>query len=87
MRPQPAKVVSTHSRPKAAGYGLRGGGKMTNKFQHTAARRRLVVPLADGGADDVVSTHSRPKAAGIGPVLSFGRIVVSTHSRPKAAGC
>ena len=34
-------IVSTHSRPKAAG-GLKGGVSAdTRKFQHTAARRRL----------------------------------------------
>ena len=40
------------------------------KFQHTAARRRLVV---DGPVVDIVrrvSTHSRPKAAGR---VIFGR--------------
>ena len=33
-------VVSTHSRPKAAG-NLVETHKIYNKFQHTAARRRL----------------------------------------------
>ncbi len=57
-----------------------------NRFQHTAARRRL------GGSIDTpslileVSTHSRPKAAG--KILSDNKRyeTVSTHSRPKAAG-
>ena len=34
-------VVSTHSRPKAAGRTL-FNGRMERQFQHTAARRRLV---------------------------------------------
>ena len=33
--------VSTHSRPKAAGYHTRGRCGRLGKFQHTAARRRL----------------------------------------------
>ena len=33
-------AVSTHSRPKAAGWADTDG-KVSNKFQHTAARRRL----------------------------------------------
>ena len=56
------------------------------RFQHTAARRRLVQPQQFILAHTAVSTHSRPKAAGSGvtvPSLYFG---VSTHSRPKAAG-
>ena len=56
------------------------------RFQLTAARRRL-----DGSARALlehaaVSTHSRPKAAGaLCGVFCAGRYV-STHSRPKAAG-
>ena len=56
-------LVSTHSRPKAAGWSAKISSRH-NKFQHTAARRRLggVHAVAfDAGA---VSTHSRPKAAG-----------------------
>ena len=34
-------VVSTHSRPKAAGTVLCGLGSLNERFQHTAARRRL----------------------------------------------
>ena len=34
------------------------------KFQHTAARRRLVLQQVKGCLKSVVSTHSRPKAAG-----------------------
>ena len=55
--------VSTHSRPKAAGSKLvkRNAPEV---FQHTAARRRLDLPLFYGLAKFRVSTHSRPKAAG-----------------------
>ena len=79
-------VVSTHSRPKAAGH-VANIMRINDWFQHTAARRRLgeiIVPLC---ADTAVSTHSRPKAAGRPrPRVRLG-MVVSTHSRPKAAGC
>ncbi len=34
-------LVSTHSRPKAAGAYIGDNGEITIKFQHTAARRRL----------------------------------------------
>ena len=75
-------MVSTHSRPKAAGLLApttrspkrfntqppeggcpeRGLSWQHNLFQHTAARRRLLVcqRQTSGGR---VSTHSRPKAA------------------------
>ena len=78
-------MVSTHSRPKAAGTDsafplcvITGfntqppeGGWLPNKCNSTAA---------------CVSTHSRPKAAGPTPVSHPTYRFVSTHSRPKAAG-
>ena len=56
-------------------------------FQHTAARRRLVMDAVGHGFAALVSTHSRPKAAGMLQLQIFNAIDVSTHSRPKAAGC
>ena len=57
-------MVSTHSRPKAAGKP-RQWSAFQVLFQHTAARRRLVAIQAMGGGYlSLVSTHSRPKAAG-----------------------
>ena len=56
--------VSTHSRPKAAGTYSRITCEKSLKFQHTAARRRLVVVKAWQYFVGNVSTHSRPKAAG-----------------------
>ena len=55
--------VSTHSRPKAAGRSNRHWEALVT-FQHTAARRRLVVCNTLTFFSWVVSTHSRPKAAG-----------------------
>ena len=54
------------------------------KFQHTAARRRLVAKSWDKCTGEV-STHSRPKAAGPLVGAAQSRLPVSTHSRPKAA--
>ena len=56
--------VSTHSRPKAAGAAQPFAGSMS-LFQHTAARRRLVVRPNRAVWCIWVSTHSRPKAAGL----------------------
>ena len=79
-------LVSTHSRPKAAGSALYSVQTCYVRFQHTAARRRLAYHLYHMKHPHSVSTHSRPKAAGeTENFVMFGRFV-STHSRPKAAG-
>ncbi len=57
-------VVSTHSRPKAAVKEASDGEQRIVLFQHTAARRRLVVQSRISFSPGTVSTHSRPKAAG-----------------------
>ena len=54
-------------------------------FQHTAARRRLLLAFALTILGFLVSTHSRPKAAAAYYFCNHCRISVSTHSRPKAA--
>ena len=79
-------MVSTHSRPKAAGCVKTGFVIGFKQFQHTAARRRLVWSNHGFRLRAKVSTHSRPKAAG--PFQSHSTLycTVSTHSRPKAAG-
>ncbi len=56
--------VSTHSRPKAAGTSRNVKLFDCATFQHTAARRRLVMLSINDHPDIRVSTHSRPKAAG-----------------------
>ena len=64
VQASPADVlVSTHSRPKAAGFAR---AYLYNRrvFQHTAARRRLVDWVNIYQVKFIVSTHSRPKAAG-----------------------
>ena len=57
-------IVSTHSRPKAAGLAAVGIRRALFLFQHTAARRRLAKHLPSISLLMAVSTHSRPKAAG-----------------------
>ena len=56
-------TVSTNSRPKAAGQTY-STDITSEKFQHTAARRRLDKDLRVTPYPFWVSTHSRPKAAG-----------------------
>ena len=77
--------VSTHSRPKAAGCHV-APRKSLIWFQHTAARRRLVLSATSAIKSSLVSTHSRPKAAGPTAQCRSAKLHVSTHSRPKAAG-
>ena len=78
-------AVSTHSRPKAAGYAENGVFQIY-KFQHTAARRRLgkirahtvaVSPFQHTAARRRLGRRIRPR---------YRYLYVSTHSRPKAAG-
>ena len=57
-------VVSTHSRPKAAGSLKVRPFSVPLRFQHTAARRRLANSANALAELPLVSTHSRPKAAG-----------------------
>ena len=55
-------------------------------FQHTAARRRLIILPLMLWLMNSVSTHSRPKAAETTLQTAMMAFTVSTHSRPKAAG-
>ena len=64
ISPDILHAVSTHSRPKAAGFQLQNLAHSAPLFQHTAARRRLDTLCRDCGQPAAVSTHSRPKAAG-----------------------
>ena len=76
-------IVSTHSRPKAA-------GTPTRRFVYLKC---FNTQPPEGGCfqhrhdvlERYVSTHSRPKAAGAGTTLNAEQVKVSTHSRPKAA--
>ena len=59
--------------------------KLTNKFQHTAARRRLPNPNTFTSDSQVVSTHSRADAAANANNTPCCLFYVSTHSRAEAA--
>ena len=78
-------MVSTHSRPKAAGAAARAVPPYIQVSTHSrpkaAGSHRCHVPPIHQ-----VSTHSRPKAAGRVDVAKDFFNGVSTHSRPKAAG-
>ena len=77
--------VSTHSRPKAAGQEKEKQEK-EKKFQHTAARRRLVAAAQlVVGVMQFQHTAARRRLEKASNVVSTA-ITVSTHSRPKAAG-
>ena len=64
------------------GFNFGGFGSM---FQHTAARRRLLLESDQDTQSMAVSTHSRPKAAAGDKAGGQLTLAVSTHSRPKAA--
>ena len=66
---------STHSRPKAAGFVSPALAHALARFQHTAARRRLVLLRCVYSTKILVSTHSLPKAAGNNSFCSFIAIV------------
>ena len=78
--------VSTHSRPKAAGYYSCGIFYFRDGFQHTAARRRLDTDYIPA-LHTTISFNTQPPEGGWGFVSKQERaFLVSTHSRPKAAG-
>ena len=79
--------VSTHSRPKAAGVPL-PNAPFILMFQHTAARRRLVLSLSNHYKTIFLFQHTAARRR-LGEIIVYGddSMIVSTHSRPKAAGC
>ena len=80
-------VGSFNTQPPEGGWLPNGENEpLFFEFQHTAARRRLVVTVPRAPSKGAVSTHSRPKAAGLLNHLITHFNYVSTHSRPKAAG-
>ena len=79
-------LVSTHSRPKAAGgFIIPASTQVRPVSTHSRpkAAGTCGLPVRRVG---VVSTHSRPKAAGSEPFHRATYPAVSIHSRPKAAG-
>ena len=81
------EIKGFNTQPPEGGWSLSGTRPIAHAmFQHTAARRRLVLATSNLESRLVVSTHSRPKAAGLLSSNILNRQQVSTHSRPKAAG-
>ena len=82
-----SRLVSCfNTQPPEGGCSLRiFTSSFAAKFQHTAARRRLLFKDFYFFLCDQVSTHSRPKAAAEMMTNSKDDAIVSTHSRPKAA--
>ena len=79
--------VSTHSRPKAAGFYKLNNEQLDLMFQHTAARRRLAV-LAICENQQIQTFQHTAARRRLDPCFHGARpkVDVSTHSRPKAAG-
>ena len=80
-----AKAVSTHSRPKAAGYTLAqyaADERVSTHSRPKAAGRSLIAIF-----NYITSFNSQPPEGGWLIYLGCSLLLtVSTHSRPKAAG-
>ena len=81
----PITVVSTHSRPKAAGHNRPAQAPHHPVSTHSRPKAAGFVNCCHSDFKGV-STHSRPKAAGAIASQMDSFPEVSTHSRPKAAG-
>ena len=81
-----ASLVSTHSRPKAAGSGQKLRRHAQARFQHTAARRRLEIKIEFKLPEAVCFNTQPPEGGWRLRKWRKQSNLVSTHSRPKAAG-
>ena len=77
-------LVSTHSRPKAAGSATPQRGGVHRVSTHSRPKAAAILSRR-GRSESRVSTHSRPKAADPHARHQPMTYKVSTHSRPKAA--
>ena len=81
-------TVSTHSRPKAAGFWPFQLSLVATLFQHTAARRRLGTVMFTGSLKKLGFNTQPPEGGWPKEINIIARVeYVSTHSRLKAAGC
>ena len=78
-------LVSTHSRPKAAGPTSSACFPRPAVSTHSRPKAAGTAEVKET-VQETVSTHSRPKAAGAVVAYRCNAFPVSTHSRPKAAG-
>ena len=80
------KYVSTHSRPKAAGFGGLGGYRIDIVSTHSRPKAAgICFTLCRAGCGLFQLTAARRRLAAKKIAEALGRNV-STHSRPKAAG-
>ena len=81
-----ADRVSTHSRPKAAGFSPRPSA--SQRVVSTHSRPKAAGFLPDNGVCPAPSFNTQPPEGGWGDMSNNQLIIVnvSTHSRPKAAG-
>ena len=86
VSPPKMPLVSTHSRPKAAGGTAPVGLTGDIGFNTQPPEGGWISSMRRMAGFAIVSTHSRPKAAGAGRTPAAPVKPVSTHSRPKAAG-
>ena len=79
------RLVSTHSRPKAAAPVLHNGEIPANVSTHSRPKAAATLHLA-WGSGEAVSTHSRPKAAA--PVQCYiAKEQWRFNSQPPEGGC
>ena len=79
-------IVSTHSRPKAAGRCRPQNLLNTPSFQLTAARRRLAQIDFRAVPKFKFQLTAARRRLGVKTLRGLNAWAVSTHSRPKAAG-
>ena len=79
------RLVSTHSRPKAAAIGATSVWTENTGFNTQPPEGGCHLDKSKPPLSELVSTHSRPKAAAILSKANKSDEIVSTHSRPKAA--
>ena len=78
-------TVSTHSRPKAAGNYTVVSNKVYDKFQHTAARRRLDVHILELHSNCLFQ-HTAARRRLAPPYLTGGGRDLSFNTQPPEGG-
>ena len=79
-------IVSTHSRPKAAGHGRRGDARLKIVSTHSRPKAAGCVSYAGNTADVVFQHTAARRRLDCRLAARCRSLKVSTHSRPKAAG-
>jgi len=79
-------LVSTHSRAEAAALQKENTTGTRQKFQHTAARRRLLDIAHPELLQQIVSTHSRAEAAAMKELITALKNY-GFNTQPRGGGC